>query len=365
MVRETNISKYIPMVLVLLLLVPGVSAFSVSQQSIVPSGTLNPGNPVNVSCTVYAATGTAFPAYDDLQFVSDLTNPVWSYSIMVNGVENVRPVVGAKTLTISGFELSYQNRDEVVVKASVAGTIPASSALGAPKTLVKIQEIDARGYAIPSSIITIDHLIGEPTPTPTPGFGSIAITSSPSGANAYLDNAYRGFTPLVLDGVPNGNHAVTLRLDGYEDSQQTVQVMGTLQQVNAALRVRATPTASTTLPGQVTGTQTAGPVQTSSPVSGTLTVSTTPPGAYVLVDGVMKGISPATIPGLSPGVHNVTLTLPGYNDLKTTVTIDAGRTADYSTSLAPAPKTPGFEMLSALLSIGVLSLILKNRKSGK
>jgi hypothetical protein len=365
MVRDMKIVNYIPVLFGLLFLISGVSAFSVERQTIDPSGTLNPGDTVNVSYTVFAASGSAFPSYDDLQFVSDLTNPVWSYSIIINGVENVRPAVGARTLTIAGFELSYRNQDEVAVKVSFRGTIPPTSALGAPRTLVKIQEIDARGYAISSSIVTIDHLIGEPTPTPTPAFGSIAVTSSPSGANVYLDNAYRGFTPLTLDAVPNGNHAVTLRLDGYEDSVQTVVVTGTMQQVNAGLRVRATPTPTAGTTAPVPGTTTVKPGQTAVPGSGSLSVTTTPPGALVYIDGVMRGITPATIPGIPAGDHAVSLTLTGYSVLTTNVTVEAGKTSEYVTGLSALAKTPGFELIAALLSIGGLVAFMKIRKPGK
>jgi hypothetical protein len=353
---------------VLLFLISGVSAFSVAKQTVDPSGILNPGDSVNVSYTVYVASGSAFPSYDDLQFVTDLNNPVWSYSIIVNGVENVRPVVGGRTLTIAGFELGYRNQDEVVVKVAFKGTIPPSSAPGTTKTLVKIQELDARGYTIPTTIVTIDHLIGQPTPPPTPAFGSIAVTSTPHGANVYLDNAYRGFTPLTLDTVPNGNHVVTIRLDGYEESSKTIVVMGTMQPVSTVLIAKTTqaPTAETTAP--VTGTTTVKPGQTAVvpvPVSGSLSVTTSPPGALVYIDGVMKGVTPTTIPGLSAGVHSVTLVMTGYSDLKTTITIEAGTTTEYITGLPAAPKTPGFEVIPALLSLGGLVAIQKIRKNKK
>ena len=350
---------------VIFFLVSGVSAFSVAKQAIDPSGSLNPGDSVNVSYTVYAASGAAFPSYDDLQFATDLNDPAWSYSIIVNGVENVRPAVGGRTLTIAGFELGYRNQDEVVVKVSLKGVIPPTSALGATKTLVKIQEIDARGYVIANTIVTIDHLIGEPTPTPTPAFGSIVVTSTPPGANVYLDNAYKGFTPLTLDAVPNGNHIVVIRLDGYEEASRSTVVMGDMQPVNAVLNIAATrnPTPSTTVPA--TGTATIKPGQTvvfPVPGSGSLSVTTSPPGALVYIDGVMKGVTPTTIPGLSEGVHSVTLIMTGYSDLKTTISVDAGTTSEYITGLSPVQKTPGFEVFSAILSIGGLVTLRKIRK---
>ena len=213
-----NLSKLVFWGLGIVFLVSGVSAFTVTGVTINPPGTLEPGDAVNVSYTVYAASGTAFPSYDDLQFISGLDDTAWSYSIVVNGVENTRPAVGGRTVTISGFELAYRNQDEVLVKVSTRGRIPPASAPGSIKNLVTIQEIDSRGYTINSTIVTVSHLIGTPTPTPTPSVGSISVTSSPSGANIYLDNVYKGLSPLIIDAVPNGNHVIVLRLDGYEDS---------------------------------------------------------------------------------------------------------------------------------------------------
>ena len=87
----------------LLFLVQGVAAFTVGSVSVNPSGNLYPGNSVNVSYTVYAAYGTAFPSYDDLQFITELDDPQWTYSIAVNGAKNTRPVTGGRTLTINWF----------------------------------------------------------------------------------------------------------------------------------------------------------------------------------------------------------------------------------------------------------------------
>jgi hypothetical protein len=362
MVRMMSFAHPVLLCFVLLFLISGVSAFSVARQTIDPSGTIHPGDVVNVSYTVYVASGSAFPSYDDLQFVTDLNDPSWSYSIIVNGVENVRPRVGGRTLTIAGFELGYRNQDEVVMKVSLTGNIPPSSVLGAMKTLVKIQEIDARGYVIPATIVTIDRLIGEPTPPPTPAFGSISVTSQPAGANIYLDNGYKGFTPLTLDAIPNGNHVILLRLDGYDDASRTVVVMGNLQAVSVALYPRSTPTLTTAATGQPTGTATVAPGHTIVPGSGSLSVTTSPPGALVYVDGEMKGVTPATIPGLSEGTHAVRLVLTGYNDLTTTITIEAGTNSEYITGLSAVQKTPGFEMILALLSIGGFVVIRKIRK---
>jgi len=56
--------------------------------------------------------------------------------------------------------------------------------------------------------------------------GQILIYSSPSGANIYLDNAYKGITPLTLPNIPEGSHTVTLRMNGYQDLVKPVNVVG-------------------------------------------------------------------------------------------------------------------------------------------
>jgi hypothetical protein len=354
---------------VLLLLIPNACAFTVSPVTITPSGVLNPNDPIEVSCTVYAASGVAFPSYDDLQFITELDDPVWYYTVMVNGVENVRPAERGKTLTISGFELNYQNKDEVVVRMLLKARVPATAALGADKMILKIQELDARNNVLAYSVVRVDHLIGQPTPTPTPAYGTIRVSSVPSGAGVYLDNVIKGITPVTLEGVPNGNHAVLLRHDGYLDSATEVIVMGDLREISTVL----TPTSATTTP---TGSPGSGPSPTSGSTSapsttvsqpatpvltGTLLVTTSPPGALVYIDDQMKGITPATIPGLSPGTHSIHLILDGYEDFRTTTEITAGSSSEFVTGLAKRKQLPGFAMAGAFAALGLAALVLRRR----
>jgi hypothetical protein len=72
------------------------------------------------------------------------------------------------------------------------------------------------------------HVIMVPvTPGPTPDTtGEILVRSSPSGANIYLDNAYRGITPLTLVDIPQGSHAIVLKMNGYQNWQSSVNVQG-------------------------------------------------------------------------------------------------------------------------------------------
>jgi len=133
---------------ILLFCISAVSAFSVSSVSIDPSGSLIPGTPVTVSYKVELSG--VFPSGDDLQFYTDLENPKWAYTIIVNGVENVRPAMGGRTLTITGFELSYKSSDTVAVRATLEGKTPTVTET-TDKTIIRIQEMDAQGRAISST----------------------------------------------------------------------------------------------------------------------------------------------------------------------------------------------------------------------
>jgi hypothetical protein len=54
--------------------------------------------------------------------------------------------------------------------------------------------------------------------------GSIAVTSSPSGAEVYLDGTLKGPAPVMLKDVSPGNHIIWCKKSGYEDLQQSIDV---------------------------------------------------------------------------------------------------------------------------------------------
>jgi hypothetical protein len=91
------------------------------------------------------------------------------------------------------------------------------------------------------------------TPGPTPDTnGQITVRSSPSGANIYLDNVYRGLTPLTLVDIPQGSHAIILKMNGYQDWQSSVNVLaGSSTDVSGTISPSPQPT-PTTLPPQPT-----------------------------------------------------------------------------------------------------------------
>jgi hypothetical protein len=95
-------------------------------------------------------------------------------------------------------------------------------------------------------------------------------------------------------------------------------------------------------------------------------VATTPSGAAIEIDGIPAGASPATVPGLAAGTHNLTITTPGYAALITQVNIVGGQTMEYSTTLIPVTdptrkQTPGFE--AAVAGIALACIVLLKRRT--
>jgi hypothetical protein len=132
-----------------------VSAFSIGSVSIDPSGSLTPNSPVTVTFKIDAED---FASDSEIQIFTDLEKPKWTYTIIVNDVENLRPVYGGRTLAISGFELSYKKSDTVSVRVSLEGLAPPVDRT-TNKTLVRITEYDGNNKAITSTQVEKTALV--------------------------------------------------------------------------------------------------------------------------------------------------------------------------------------------------------------
>lgn len=74
------------------------------------------------------------------------------------------------------------------------------------------------------------------TPVRPQETGSVRILSSPSGAEIYLDDEYRGTTPAAVTAVPAGNHTLEVRVSGYDRWSAPVTVRaGSMVNISATL----------------------------------------------------------------------------------------------------------------------------------
>ncbi len=176
--------------------------------------------------------------------------------------------------------------------------------------------------------------------------GSISISSTPSGAEIYLDGAYKGTTPLSISGVTAGSHTIKLVKSGYNEYITSVYVEATKT---------ATLFASLTLK------------------TGSIYVSSNPSSANVYLNGIHKGVTPITIPDVSPGTHMLKLTKSDYEDLTETVTVSAGSTttltknlveAIYKKAEAAQKTAEKFISLSEALLTGLTELIQVGKNIG-
>ncbi len=145
--------------------------------------------------------------------------------------------------------------------------------------------------------------------------GTLSISSTPPGARIYLDGTDMGYnTPASLTEISAGNHVITLKKSGYADySANVIATAGQTMSISATL--------------------------TNQPVTGSISARSTPTGATILVDGINKGTTPATLTGISAGSHAIVLKKSGYTDYSTSVTVTAGQTASVSATLTNQPVT--------------------------
>ena len=174
-----------------------------------------------------------------------------------------------------------------------------------------------------------------------PATGSIYVTSVPSGASVYVDGTYYGPAPQLASGLSPGYHQVRISLSGFQDWTGSVNV-----QSDATTRISQT--------------LSVGPTPTPLPGTGSIAVHSTPAGAEVYLDNAYVGISPLTIPSVSPGSHVVLLTMPGYANWQATVQVQRDVIASVDATLSPsptsAPTKSGLPAALAVLGVGLLAV---------
>lgn len=186
-----------------LLVTPGAPAairqesFTLEEEIVAdPSGPVRSGTPVTVTATVYLPMGgnETFPPDHNLVFSTGLQDPRWSYSLVLEGVKNTRPVLPGAVLSLSGFELSYPgslNEERVVV--TLQGTAPVVRE-GVTRNAVRISVLDSDGNVVPNSTI-----VREITILPLPGTTPYDMpTTAPMMWGAPVSATQKGSPGLVI-----------------------------------------------------------------------------------------------------------------------------------------------------------------------
>ena len=121
------------------------------------------------------------------------------------------------------------------------------------------QNQDYQGtVAVNAGQVSTVNVALQAAPVPATVNGTLMVQSNPSGAAIFLDNLFKGVTPLNLPSVPPGEHALTLRINGYNDAVRQVSITGGN---TTDVVIEMVPTAPLTQEP----TQTSEPTQTKSP----------------------------------------------------------------------------------------------------
>jgi PEGA domain len=170
----------------------------------------------------------------------------------------------------------------------------------------------------------------------------IEIASTPNGADVELDGSFVGNTPSAI-GVSSGEHAITVKKNGYKTWERKIKVSSGKVNISAELeaevRQNSTAGTATVAPASENSTQkaeaalehTAAPVAASNETAsagvpeklGTVFLTSDPTGADVYVDDAFAGKSPITL-NLKVGHHYVRAFEAGYKNWSQLVTITPG-----------------------------------------
>ncbi|KAF5410584.1 MAG: hypothetical protein C5S47_06295 [Candidatus Methanogasteraceae archaeon] len=248
-----------------------------------------------------------------------ITVTLLSGSVTVAG-EIVETPTAEPTGTISVSSLSSDVT--VHIDDAYKGTAPVTvSGVKVGSHTIKLEK---SGYETITRTVTVRaYETATVSETLTQKAGRITVSSSPSGADIYLDGIHKGTTSKTISSVEVGSHTIKLEKSGYETVTRTV-----------AVRAYETATVSETLTELAQKT-------------GSISISSSPAGADIYLDAIREGTTPKTISGVTVGSHTIKLGKSGYVDITRTVAVGAGETATISETLTELAQEPGFISISS------------------
>ncbi len=144
--------------------------------------------------------------------------------------------------------------------------------------------------------------------------GSVYIRSDPPGGDIYVDGVLRGTTPLLLDALYPGPHAILIRKTGYQDYNDIVTAgPGLTPEYNEFL--------------------------VPLPQTGFLGVVSSPSGATAFLDGTLLGTTPTVLSRVAAGEHTILVQEQGYRNSTQTVEVQGGTSGLAQVYLEKIPDT--------------------------
>lgn len=150
-----------------------------------------------------------------------LSVPMASLPPTVGSIE-VTSVPAGATIYLDGTYMGQtQPNDYFDITSLVQGTHTVTL------RLADYQDYTHTVFVTDGKVVTITAPMTPVVPGPVADTtGQIAVVSVPPGANLYLDNTFRGITPVTLNDIQQGSHIITLSQPGYADAVRTISVTG-------------------------------------------------------------------------------------------------------------------------------------------
>jgi hypothetical protein len=162
--------------------------------------------------------------------------PVYAVAMM----EEPTPFVPTGTVHVDGYPVGMK----VTLDKIPYGEVPYSGVFEIAQVPIGEHVIGAEmaGFQGKETLVTVSE--GQITKIRvellTKGSGTLDIQSNPPNVQVFLNDVYKGITPVILTDVPLGNHMVLLKLAGYQDWSSPVtlspgdtqEVFGTLRRVS-------------------------------------------------------------------------------------------------------------------------------------
>ncbi|HRT37680.1 MAG TPA: PEGA domain-containing protein, partial [Caldisericia bacterium] len=143
--------------------------------------------------------------------------------------------------------------------------------------------------------------------TPLPSYATLEVETTPTNAKLYINGEEKGLTPYTVDKLKPGEYEIKITKSGYEDYKDKITLK---DNENKTMKIQLSKISVTPPP----------------PSYGFLSVDSDPSGANVYVDNKNIGKTPIKSYQLEPGSHTIKLSLDGYNDYISNVTISSNST---------------------------------------
>jgi hypothetical protein len=213
------------------------------------------------------------------------------------------------TLTV----LSIPDKAAITIDGTLIGSAPLSGyELSCGNHTVSV---GAKGYA--------DHVVEKTLLRGNPGViianlrrledrGTVYITSDPEGGDLYIDGILKGTTPLLVDALTPGPHALLIRKTNYEDYTDTVIAdPGMIPEYHETL-----------IP---------------LPQTAFLGIVSAPDNASAYLDGSFLGMTPTLLVRVSAGNHTLLIQKPGYRNYTQVLAVTGGITGLTKVDLEQIP----------------------------